>query len=132
MSNQNVDVIRVAYDAYSRGDVSAMLRLVDPELEWTYLDPAVEDPEPEVCHGRVELELALRRQAEHGLKVELEEVAGRGDQVMVVVRIPGIDAFRVRKADDHNYTVLTVRDRRIVALRDCRDRSEARTVAGLE
>ncbi len=50
---------------------------------------------------------------------------GRGDRVMVVVRTPGVDAYRVRQADDRNYSVFTVRDGRIVALRDCRDRQEA-------
>jgi hypothetical protein len=51
---------------------------------------------------------------------------------MVVVRTPGIDAYRVRKADDRNYSVFTVRERRIVALRECRDREEAIAAAGIE
>jgi hypothetical protein len=38
----------------------------------------------------------------------------------------------VRKADDRNYSVFTVRKRRIVALRDCRDREEAMAAAGIE
>ena len=130
MSNENVELIRRAYEAYSRGDVATMLDFVDPDLEWTYLDPSIEDPEPQVCHGRHELETALERQAEHGLKAELEEVAGRGDRVMVVVRTPGVDAFRVGKAGDRNYAVFTVREGRIVALRDCRDREEAMAAIG--
>lgn len=48
MSNQNVELIRRAYDAYARGDLAAMLEVVDPELEWTYLDPSLEDPQPQV------------------------------------------------------------------------------------
>jgi hypothetical protein len=38
-----------------------MLELVDPDLEWTYMDPSLEDPEPQVCRGRHELESALER-----------------------------------------------------------------------
>ena len=72
--------------------------------------------------------MALERQAQRGLKVELEEVVATGDRDMVVVRIPGIDAYRARKANDRNYAVLTVRQGSIVALRDCRDRDEARAV----
>lgn len=132
MMNKNEELIRGAYEAYSRGDLATMLQLVDPDLEWTYLDPSSEDPEPQVCHGRHELATALQRRAEHHLKADLEEVAVRGDQVMVAVRTPGVDAFRVRKADDRNYAVFTVRDGRIVALRDCRDRQEARAIAGIE
>jgi len=132
MTNVNVELIRRAYKAYSRGDLPMMLQLVDPDLEWTYLDPSFEYPEPQVCHGRHELKTALERQAERGLKAELEEVDARDDRVMVVVRTPGIDAFRVRKADDRDYAVFTVRDGKIVALRDCIDRQEALAVAGIE
>ena len=71
-------------------------------------------------------------QAERGLKAELEEVAARGDRVMVVVRTPGVDGYRTWKDDDRNYAVFTVREGRIVALRDCRDRGEAIAAAAIE
>jgi ketosteroid isomerase-like protein len=132
MSRENVELIREAYGAYARGDVSRMLGFVDPDLEWTYLDPSLEDPKPQVCHGRHELEAALERRAELGLTAELEEVVGHGDRVMAVTRTPGVDSYRVRQADDRNFSVLTVRGGRIVALRDCRDRREAMEAAGIE
>lgn len=106
-----------------------MLHLIDPDLEWTYLDPSEEDPEPHVCHGRHEREVALERQAKRGPFAELEEVIGNGDRVMVVVRILGVDAYRARQADDRSFTVVTVREGRIVGLRDCRDRQEALAIA---
>jgi len=40
MAKENADLIRRAYQAYAGGDLAAMLELVDPDLEWTYLDPA--------------------------------------------------------------------------------------------
>jgi ketosteroid isomerase-like protein len=132
MPNENVELIRTAYQAYARGDLATMLGFVDPDLEWTYLDPRLEDPHPQVCHGRQELEAALERRAERGLTAELEEVLGHGDRVMAVTRTPGGDAYRVRPADDRNFSVLTVREGRIVALRDCRDRQEALAAAGIE
>jgi ketosteroid isomerase-like protein len=119
------DVVREAYEAYARNDLRGMLELVDADLEWTYRDPSLADPRPQVCHGRGELEAALKRQARQGLRAHLEEVIGRGDHVMVVVHIPGVDALRVRQTGDRNYVLVTVRDRRIVALRDCHDREEA-------
>jgi ketosteroid isomerase-like protein len=125
VSSENVDLIRTAYRAYARGDVATMLQFVDPNLEWTYLDPGLEDPKPQVCHGRHELQAALERRAKLGLRAELEEVFGEGDRVMVVSRTPGVDAYRVKPADDRNFTVFTVSEGRIVALRDCRDRAEA-------
>jgi ketosteroid isomerase-like protein len=131
MTDRNADVVRTAYEAYARGDMKAMLDFVDPDLEWTYLDPSALDPEPQVCHGRDELEHALERRAASGLKSELEEVIGNGDRVMVVVRTPGIDALRARKADDRNFDVLTLRGGTIVALQGCRDRAEALRIAGI-
>jgi ketosteroid isomerase-like protein len=132
MSNENADVIRRAYEAYAMGDLAAMLELVDPDLEWIYLDPTLEHPTPQVCHGRHELEQVLRHWAEHGLRAELDEVTGSGELVMVGVRTPGVDAHHGRLGDDRAYSVFTVRDGRIVALRDCRDRQEALQRAGIQ
>jgi ketosteroid isomerase-like protein len=131
MQSQNVATVRTAYEAYARGDLPTMLGYIDPDLEWTYLDPSFENPEPQVCHGRKELQTALERQVERGLTSELEEVIGNGDRVVVVVRTPGVDAHRVRKADDRNFDVLTVFEGHIVAIHACRDREEALSVAGL-
>jgi ketosteroid isomerase-like protein len=131
MSNENADLVRRAYQAYANGELARMLAFVDPELEWTYLDPSLEDPQPQVCRGRHELESALQRQVERGLRAQLEEVVGHGDRVMVVARIRGVDAHRVRQAEDRKVSVFTVRDGRIVALRDCRDRQEALRLTGI-
>ena len=128
MQNDNVETVRAAYEAYARGDLSTMLGFIDPDLEWTYLDPALEAPEPQVCHGRGELEHALARWAEHGFEAELEEIAGSGDRVMVRVRTTGIDAHWGCGGDDRSYAVLSLRDGRIVALRDCHDGDEARSL----
>lgn len=129
MTNDNVQLIRNAYEAYARGDMDTMLGFVDPDLEWTYLDPALVRPRPQVCHGRGELESRLRAWADYGFKAELEEIEGHGERVMVTVHTPGIDAHRAKQADDRNYSVFTVRDGRIVALRDCRNRGEALRIA---
>jgi ketosteroid isomerase-like protein len=132
MSKENAELIRRAYQAYANGDLDGMLELVDPDLEWTYLDPALEHPAPQVCHGRQELEQVLRHWAEQGLRAELEEVIGSGERVMVGVRTSGVDAYHGRGGDDRAYSVLTVREGRIVALRDCRHRQEALQLAGIQ
>ena len=128
----NETIIRSAYQAYADGDVARMLEFVDPDLESTYLDPAVEDPQPEICHGRGELQTALLHLQDRGLRSYLEEVRGPRDRIMVEVHTPGIDEYRARKADDRNYNVLTVQRGQVVAIQDCRDRREALGVAGIE
>ncbi len=129
--DENIELVRAAYQAYAGGDVATMLGFVDSNLEWTYLDPSLAHPEPQVCRGREELELALRRWAENGFRAELEEVAGTNERVMVGVRTPGLGAYLGRPGEDRSYAVLTVRDGKIAALRDCHDRTEALRLAGL-
>ena len=131
MTDRNEALVREAYEAYGRGDVAGMMEFVDPELEWTYLDPAFENPEPQTCHGRDQLQWALERQAGRGLVSQIEEIEASGDKVMVVIRTPGLDRLRVRQARDRNYLVLTVDQQRIIRLRACRDRDEARSLAGI-
>jgi ketosteroid isomerase-like protein len=131
MTDRNEALVREAYEAYGRGDVAGMLEFVDPELEWTYLNPAFENPEPETCHGRDQLQLALERQAGRGLASQIEEIVASGDKVMVVIRTPGIDRVRVRQVEDRNYLVLTLGQERIIRMRACRDRDEALSFAGI-
>lgn len=132
MCNQNEWIVREAFLAYSRGEIPRMMDFVHPDLEWTYLDPAFPDPAPQTCHGRDELEKALLRQADRGLRGELEQVIASGDKVMLVMRTPGVDQYRGRQADDLSFDVVTVREGLIVALHACRNRDEAHAVAGID
>jgi ketosteroid isomerase-like protein len=129
MANENEELIRGAYDAYARGDLNVMLEVLDRDLEWTYLDPAFPNAEPQTCHGRDRLADGLRAQARRGLKSQVEEVIGNEDRLLVTVRTPGADQFRARTTGDLSYDVLTIRHGRIVALRACRDRNQALAVS---
>ena len=131
MCNENEWIVREALLAYDRGDVERMMDFVDPDLEWTHLDLSLGNSQMRTDHGRYELENALRRQLDLGLRAELEEVIATGDQVMLVMRTPGIGGYRHRQDGDRTYDVATVRDGLIVELRACRDRGEARSLAGI-
>ena len=131
MCNLSEWIVREAFLAYERGDLTGMMEFVDPDLEWTCLDPAGVEPRPQIRCGRGELEQALRRQMGLGLRAELEQVVASGDQVILVMRTPGIGEYRHWRADDRTYDVVTVRDGLIVGLHACRDGSEARSLAGI-
>ena len=131
MCNENEWIVREAFLAYDRGDMARMMEFVDPDLEWTYLDPGADDPRPKVRHGREELEKAIGQLGQWGLRSELEEVVAAGDQVILVMRTPGLSGYLSGLPDDRTYDVLTVRDGRIVALHACRDHGEARLLAGI-
>jgi ketosteroid isomerase-like protein len=131
MSQQNEALVHAAYQAYGRGDLTSLLALVHPDLEWTFLDPAFADPEPRTCHGRHQLERALDRQVRSGLTPAVEEIASSGDKVMVVIHTPGLDQRREQSAADRTFLVLTLRDEQIVTMRACHDRAEAAALTGL-
>lgn len=129
MPADNVEIVRVAYTAYADGDFTAILDLIDPDLEWTFLDPTVEDPVDQVCHGRDQLRHALGRMQDRGLRVDLEDVTRFGDKVLVTTRTPGLDVHRARKTNDRNFHVLTLDNGRITAMQACRNREDALAVA---
>ena len=52
MCNQNEWIVREAFLAYDRGDVTRMMDFVDPDVDWTYLDSGPEGPRPRICRGR--------------------------------------------------------------------------------
>jgi hypothetical protein len=82
--------------------------------------------------GTDEVERIIEAQGElRSLRAELEAVVAAGDRVMLVMRTPGVDEYRHRQADDRTYDVVTVRDGLIVGLHACRDRGEARSLAGI-
>jgi ketosteroid isomerase-like protein len=131
MCNENEWIVREAFLAYDRGDIARTMDFVDTDLEWIYLALGPDDPHPKVRHGRDELEKAIRRQAQRGLRSELEEVVAAGDQVIVVTRTPGLSQYLSGHTDDRTYDVVTVRDGLIVELHACRDHGEARLLAGI-
>lgn len=127
----NEDIVRAAYARYLAGDIDGLLESFSTELRWTYLDPTDPDPHPQVCVGRNELAKGLRRQSKRGLRPQLEEVIASGARVVVVLHTPGLDIYRARPNNDHNFDVLTLEDGNIIALTAFRSRADALNAAGI-
>ena len=72
MSEENVEIVRAAYEAFERGDLEAVSELHGPAIEW---QTSAEDPDAATHRGRE----AVRRYFEGymetfpGLRAELEE-----------------------------------------------------------
>jgi ketosteroid isomerase-like protein len=130
MSQENVEVVKAAFEAYNRGDLDAWVADADPDIEWHVL-PEATDPGPH--RGRqVILERGkLWRQMFGGLRVEVLEYIDAGDYVIAPVRMrgqaPGSDA---EVALDEVY-VSMLRNGKIVELREYRTKAEALEAAGL-
>jgi uncharacterized protein len=131
MSEENVEIVRAAYDAFERGDLDAVSQLQAPAIEW---QTAVEDPDAATHRGRG----AVRRYFEGwmesfpGLRADLEEcVEAPGDLVLASVwhtgraRASGIDM------DWRQWLVYTVKEGLIVRAEEYFNRDEALEAAGL-
>jgi ketosteroid isomerase-like protein len=128
MGDTNESLVRDAFGALARGDLAALLQLIDADFEWTFLDPSEEDPQPRVCHGTEELARMIRSGAVRPAR-ELDELVPFGDRVLVVTRLvpeAASDASAVGRSVFH---VVTVRGGRITALRAGRSRDEAVAIA---
>jgi ketosteroid isomerase-like protein len=127
---EQMDLVRAAFAAYARGDAPGMLVYVADDLEWTFLDPAEENPQPRTCRGVEQLRYWVTRRADQQPRPQVEEVTGYGDRVLVVTHMPGLDERRARKTGDRNFHVVTIRDGKIAELRACRSKEEALGFAG--
>jgi ketosteroid isomerase-like protein len=130
MSQENVEVIRAAYAAVSRGDWDTAFSAADPELEWV---PGPRSPVRGPIRGveQVRAFLADQQKTVGRWEIEAEEFYESGDQVVVFVRNTvhprGSDAeFELRIAH-----LWEVRDGRTLRCRVFPEREKALEAAGL-
>ena len=88
MSEAYVDQLRRGYEALNRGDVSVVLELLDPDIEWHEPSPS---PDAGSHRGRESFERFIRGWIESfdGFRIEPEQVIDRGGRLIAVVRQSG-------------------------------------------
>jgi uncharacterized protein len=88
MGEAEVELLRRGYAALNRGDVSVVLGLLDPELEWHEPSPS---PHAGTHRGRDTFESFLRGWLDsfESFRVEPERVIERGDKLIAIVRQEG-------------------------------------------
>lgn len=88
MAAGDLDIVRRGYDAFSRGDVDAVLAVLDSEVVW-HAPPSL--PESGTFHGREEVRRWLEGYADawEKTRVDLEDIREEGDRVIAQVRVSG-------------------------------------------
>jgi len=88
MSEENVEIVRRALEAWGRGDPKAVADLLDPDVEWS-MPPNI--PEAGTYTGRDEVLRRLEEflEAWDDLGVTVEELVDAGDRVVALVRYSG-------------------------------------------
>ena len=88
MAEQNADLVRGAYEAFSRGDVPAVLDMLADDIEWNVPPPL---PQAGDAHGRDEVAAFFERLGAlwEDLSLELDDFVASGDRVCVIGRGTG-------------------------------------------
>jgi ketosteroid isomerase-like protein len=134
MSEENVEIVRRAIDAWNRRDIDDMIALSDPEGEYVNSPSAIE---PGTRRGRDEMAAVVREQWEllTDGRWEIDRLYDRGEEVIALGRIsrrmPGSDA-RLEDQSLISYKIRSGKMVRIEVLAFGRDEVHAALeVAGL-
>ncbi|MGI9020499.1 MAG: nuclear transport factor 2 family protein [Solirubrobacterales bacterium] len=85
MSEENLQVVRAVFDAFSRGDTAALLELMDPSVVFT---PIPETPDVQSFHGHEGVLQGLAQSIDiwDDFSVELREMRDFDDHVLASLR----------------------------------------------
>jgi ketosteroid isomerase-like protein len=132
MSEENVEQVRRGYEAFARGDVDAVLELLDPEVDW---HPAIAPiMGVETVRGRDAVRRFLTRDLFDGFdqfRAEPISFEDLGDFVLVMVRYTGRGESSGLELDQRFATLYEVQNGKTVTMRDYDTREEALDAAGL-
>jgi uncharacterized protein len=127
MSQQNVELMRAAFQAFSSGDLQALSGVLDPNVTWK----AVEDPEPLLGFDGVLQSLSAWFEVWDDFHFDLEELIDAGDNVVAIVNMRGRHADSPHEITERFFQVWMIRDRKIVRFREYKAKRDALEAAGL-
>ena len=131
MSQENLEIVKRALDAFSSGDADAFADLTTPDVEWKTGLGAIEGGE--IFHGRAGVEKYFERlsSAWDEFRFIPDEFRDRDDVVLVLGRLEGRGRGGGVPVDSPVGAVWDLREGKIWRLRAYLDRAEASEVAGL-
>ena len=109
MSDQNVQLVQGAYEAFGRGDVPAVLGVLADDIAWSVPPPL---PQAVEAHGPGEVGAFFERLGSiwEGLDIQVTDFVASGDRVCVIGRGSGkVGGEQARGEDkvgkrDHDHT----------------------------
>jgi ketosteroid isomerase-like protein len=131
MSQENVDILRTAYEAFARGGPEAALPFLDPEIEWHDLP---DQPESAVHHGHEGFVRAMEVFTEPFTEynVSVEEFRDLGNYVLALICIRGRGLGSGADFTQKAATLWKMRAGKGIQARTFNDPEEALEAAGLE
>jgi ketosteroid isomerase-like protein len=126
MSQENVEIVRTAFQAYERGNFDEALASFDPDIAYK---PAQEAQ----VHGRDAVRASWERWVAEwdGMEMTTEEVIDAGDHVIHAIHFRGRGRGSGIVVEGRAFQVFTFRDRKVVRWEEFSERSEALEAVGL-
>jgi ketosteroid isomerase-like protein len=132
MSEENVKLVREAFEAFQGGDLEKTAQLVDPELEFHGTVGGLQ--EGQVAHGQSQIDQQFEAEdleAWEERRLEPEEFIDAGDNVVILVHEYRRGRGSGVELETDTAIVVAVRDARVVRIQGYMDRSEALEAVGL-
>jgi ketosteroid isomerase-like protein len=132
MSEENVEIIRHAFDAFNEGDYSAFLNLYDADIVLHVSEPSIEAGSH---YGAEAVEHYYRRFfAPFGetYHVEIEDLIEAGDSVLAFYRARARGRLSGAEVESGNFSsIFTMRGSKIIRIDHPADRKDALEAIGL-
>jgi len=127
MSQENVEIVRELWEAYSRGDIDRVIALSDPYVVLVTLEEGPLYGPDAVRANYARWMEAWREEPE----TTVEEVIGNGDHVVVIACFRGRGRGSGVRVAERLYEVYTLRNGRVLRVDEFSDRDQALEAAGL-
>ena len=131
MSQENVELARMAYEAFNRRDADALVDLCDPEVRFESL---IAESEGQVYRGHAGVRAFLRQQDEafDRISAEIVEITDSGDFLIISLLFRAHGRESGVPVEQHSWQAGCIRANRIMWWRFFRTRAQALEAAGLE
>jgi ketosteroid isomerase-like protein len=133
MSEENVEVVRNAYDAWNRGDESLKASVAELYAADATVHPLPNAPDTQIRAGRDEiLTLYMElREAWERFEIEIEELVDAGEYVVVSLFMRGVMQGSAVELDDRFGVIYSFREGKITETRFFPSFADALEAAGL-
>ena len=132
MSEQNIDFVRDAYEAFGRGDVPAVLGAMTDDIEWYETDGMPYGGVHRGPQAIAENVFGPVTQDIDGFAVTPEEFYAGGDEVIAVVRYTGTGVETGKQLDLPVVHAWTIRDGKLARFRQFADATVFNAVLSVE
>ena len=131
MSQENVEIVRNALDAFTRGDIEGVLRLCDENIVITQ-PPELPDASPQQRgHSGLLEAFDIWPEQWDDYRIEVQRIVDPGDYVVVTTRQGGRGKLSGIEVDMEITLVFTVRGKKIVEMQIFMREDQALEAAGL-